>query len=159
MAEGTDAWRVLFVCSGNICRSPMAEGLARAYAMRRGRDLHAKSAGTLGIIGRPADPYAAAVCAEIGVDIYTHRSQGVASELIAWSDYVLVMEYAHAAFVRSKYPEVGEKLLLLGAFGKATEIGDPIGGWQFQFRWSRDEIKQAVETFIDRIPATRPVPR
>jgi protein-tyrosine-phosphatase len=156
VGDGAGAWRVLFVCSGNICRSPMAEGLALTYASRRGRAIEAKSAGTLGIVGRSADPYAMMVCQEIGVDIAGHQSQGLSSELIRWCDYAIVMEYAHAAFIRAKYPEVGEKLLLLGSFGGAMEIGDPIGGWKFQFRWSRDEIKKCVETFLDRIPAKKP---
>lgn len=151
MAESVEPWRVLFVCSGNICRSPMAEGLARSYAARRERVLEARSAGTLGIVDRPADPAAIGVCAELGVDIGPHRSQAITPELVAWADYILVMEYAHAAWIRAKYPAVGEKLLLLGTFGTTAEIADPIGGWRFQFRWSRDEIKKCVEAFVDRL--------
>ena len=147
-----EAWHVLFVCSGNICRSPMAEGLLRTYAEIRQRPVEVRSAGTLGIREAPADAYAVAVCAEIGVDLGGHRSQALTPELVAWADYVLVMEYAHAAVVRTMMPEVGEKVLLLGGFGRAMEIADPIGGWKFQFRWSRDEIKVAVEMFLDRLP-------
>lgn len=155
-AEGTAAprevWRVLFVCSGNICRSPMAEGLLRSYAEARQRGVEVQSAGTLGIRNAPADPYAVAVCAEIGVDLGAHRSQALTQELVSWADYILVMEYAHAAAVRGMNPDLGEKVLLLGGFGRAMEIADPIGGWKFQFRWSRDEIKVAVEMFLDRLP-------
>ena len=147
---------MLFVCSGNICRSPMAEGLLRTYAAARERPVEVKSAGTLNIIDVPADAYAVGVCAELGVDLGSHRSQGVTRELLAWADYILVMEYAHAAAVRALLPEVGEKVLLLGGFGRSMEIADPIGGWKFQFRWSRDEIKVAVEMFLDRLPAKPP---
>lgn len=156
MEETPVPWRLLFVCSGNICRSPMAEGLARESAARRGRRVESQSAGTLGIVGRPADPYAVAVCKELGIDLDSHRSQAVTPDLVAWSDYILVMEYAHAAVIRSRYPDIGERLLLLGGFGKNMEIADPVGGWKFQFRWSRDEIRQAVDTFLQRLPEKRP---
>lgn len=135
----------------------MAEGLARDYAARRGRRVETKSAGTLMLQDRAADPYAVAVCREIDVDLSQHRSQGVTDELIAWCDYALVMEYQHAATIRDRHPEVGEKLLLLGSFAGIMEVPDPIGGWKFQFRRSREQIKKCVEQFIDRIPPTPPV--
>ncbi len=135
----------------------MAEGLLRTYAEARQRPVEVQSAGTLGIRGAPADSHAISVCAELGIDLGAHRSQALTPELVAWADYILVMEYAHAAVVRSMNPAVGEKVLLLGGFGRAMEIADPVGGWKFQFRWSRDEIKVAVEMFLDRLPTKPPV--
>jgi len=130
----------------------MAEGLADAYAASRGRDILCRSAGTLGIVARPADPKAVAVCADMGVDISHHLSQGLDEELVEWAEFVLVMEFHHAQLVREHYPDVGDKLLLLGTFGGMGEIPDPIGGWRFRFRRSRDDIRRCVEGFVDRLP-------
>lgn len=144
--------RVLFVCSGNLCRSPMAEGLARAHAEARGLAVEFRSAGTLGIVDQPAEPNAVAVCAELGVSLADHRSQAVTDENTAWADLIAVMEYDHAKTLRENFPASHDKVVMLGTFGGVDEVADPIGGWRFQFRWSRDEIKRCVSTLVDRLP-------
>lgn len=133
----------------------MAEAIARSYAARRGRALEVRSAGTLGIVEAPADPHAVAVCREIGVDLEQHASQGVDEALIEWADYVLVMEFRHARELRERFPEIGDKLLLLGTFGGTMEIADPIGSYKFRFRRIRDEVRRCVELFVDRLPPAR----
>ena len=144
--------RLLFVCSGNLCRSPMAEGLARSYAADRGLPLEVRSAGTLGIVDQPAEANAIAVCDEIGVPLMDHRSQAVNPENTAWADLIAVMEVAHATHLRANFPTSHEKVVMLGSFGAVQEVADPIGGWRFQFRWSRDEIRRCVVALIDRLP-------
>lgn len=143
--------KLLFVCSGNICRSPMAEGLAETMGARRGIDVVARSAGTLGIHERTADAKAIRVCRSIGVDISAHRSQGVSADLVRWADHVLVMEYAHAAHLREFFPEVGDKLLMMGTFVGVAEIADPIGGWTWRFRRTRRQLEKALEAFFQRV--------
>jgi protein-tyrosine-phosphatase len=130
---------LLFVCTGNICRSPMAEGLAIAAGKRTGRTVGARSASTLGLVDRPADPHAVAVCQEIGVDV-------------EWADYILVMALHHASAVRDQFPEADHKVLLLGTLGGALEIADPIGKGRSRFRSARDEIKRCVDAFNARLP-------
>lgn len=144
--------RLLFVCSGNLCRSPMAEALARAYAADRGLAVEVRSAGTLGIVDHPAEAHAIAVCGEIGAPLHDHRSQAVDEENTAWADLIAVMEVAHATYLRERFPTSHEKVVMLGSFGGMHEIADPIGGWKFQFRWSRDEIRRCVAALIDRLP-------
>ena len=68
--------RLLFVCTANICRSPMAEGLARDYARRRQWPVEVRSGGVMGLIGKPAASNAVAVMREIGIDISNHQSGG-----------------------------------------------------------------------------------
>ena len=100
----------------------------------------------------PADPKAVAVCGEIGVNIDSHRSQGVTNELVDWADYILVMELRHAQYVREYHPQVGEtKVLMLGTFGGQYEIPDPVGGWKFQFRRSRKQIERCISGFLGRV--------
>ena len=145
------AHHLLFVCSGNICRSPMAEGITRIEAERRGFDVSVRSAGTLHINGRPADKHATAVCREIGVDISGHRSQGVSDELVEWADHILVMELHHAEFLRNSHEDLGDKVLMFGNFGGTYQISDPVGGWRYQFRSNRKLLQKCVEGLLERL--------
>lgn len=130
----------------------MAALLARDYATRRGWELETASAGVLGLKDRPADPGAVRAMAEIGLDLREHRSQGVDAELMRWADYVLVMELTHASELRRRFPEAEDKVLMLGNFGGKLEIADPLGGWRWRFRRSREEIQGCVEGFLDQLP-------
>lgn len=143
--------KLLFICSGNICRSPMAEGMARVFADQAGLDVEARSAGTLGIEGQPAHDRIVRACRRVGVELGGHRSQGLSAELIAWADRVLVMELAHAELVRERYPEVDEKMALLGIFGGLHEIDDPIGGWWFEYSRSVGEVERCVRGLLERV--------
>ena len=141
---------LLFVCSGNICRSPMAERLAEALGDEMGVPVRARSAGTLGIVDAPAASNAVKVCREVGIDLSDHRSQGLSPELLDWADHVLVMEYAHATHLREYFPQVGDKLLLLGMFAGVPEIEDPVGSWAWRFRRVRKRIDAGLRAFLVR---------
>ncbi len=147
-----EPWSLLFICTGNICRSPMAEGLAWNYGRQRGIPLTATSGSTLGLEDRPAHKHAVRVMSELGMDISEHRSQPITQDLIDSADHILVMEIQHAAKLRERFPSADGKIMLLGTYGGLIEIADPLGGWRRRFRKSRDEIRDCVETFIDRLP-------
>jgi protein-tyrosine-phosphatase len=144
--------RLLFVCSGNLCRSPMAEGFARVYAASRGQQLDVRSASSLGFDGLPAEANTVAVMREIGIDISSHRARPLTAEILAWADQVLVMDISHAQRVRELLPAAEEKTLLLGTLIGLLEIPDPMGGWKGRFRKTRDDIQRAVEAHLDRLP-------
>ena len=130
----------------------MAAGLATQAAARIGCPVIVRSASILGLDDYPADPNAVAVCTEIDIDLSGHRSQPLTDELIAWCDYILVMEYRHARQIGEAFPQIGERVLLLGSFAEAGEISDPLGGWKFRFRRTRDELSIAADSFINRLP-------
>lgn len=142
---------LLFVCTGNICRSPIAEGIAPVKGGSLGLTIDAKSAGTLGLQNKVADPKSVKVCKEIGIDISSHRSQGLTNELIEWSTYILVMERRHARHLRHHFPESQNKILELGTFGGLAEVPDPIGGWIFKFRKCRRQIDKCLQNFLEQI--------
>lgn len=144
--------RLLFVCTANICRSPMAEELSRLYADQRGWWVESRSAGTHAREGDPAAPNSERAIRELGGDLSAHRSQPVTDELVDWADRILVMELRHAQNVRSAFPAADAKLQMLGTFGGIMEIADPYGSWIFRFRSSRDEIRRCVEGLLDRMP-------
>lgn len=148
-----DSPHLLMVCTANICRSPIAEGLARAYAARRQRALEVRSASAAGFDGDPAHRNSIAVMQEVGLDIRPHRSQPVTEDLMAWADHVLVMELRHAADLRERFPEHADKVHLLGPFGGLMEVADPIGFWKEPFRTCREQLRRCVENFIDQLPA------
>ena len=144
--------RLLFICTGNICRSPIAEVIAIRRGEEIGVPIDARSAGTLGIENAPADPQMVAVASELGLDLSKHQSQEITDDLIAWADYVLCMEMAHVSHVREFYQDAGENTLLLGNFGGTMDIRDPHGSWfRVTYRKSRDEIARCVHRFVDGV--------
>ncbi len=144
--------RLLFVCTANICRSPMAEELARLYADDRGWMVEARSAGTHAREGDAAAPNSQKAIREVGGDLSAHRSQPVTAELVAWADRILVMELRHAQNIREQFAGADEKIQLLGTFGGLMEIGDPYGSWIFKYRSCRVDLKRCVEGLLDRLP-------
>lgn len=132
----------------------MAEGLAIAAGKASGRSVDARSASTLGLVDRPADPHAVAVCKELNIDIASHKSRPVLAEDVEWADYILVMALHHASAVRDAHPQADHKVLLLGTLGGALEIADPIGQGKTRFRSARDEIKRCVDALVSRLPSS-----
>lgn len=144
---------LLFVCSGNICRSPMAEYLARQHADVTGIDVEARSAGTLGLVNRPAEPKMVKVGAELGLDLTPHVCQPITDELVAWADRIYVMEIAHRGHLEEFHPGSRGKVELLGRYDGVDEIDDPIGAWfAFTFRKCRDQLQRCVKGALDRMP-------
>jgi protein-tyrosine-phosphatase len=108
--------RVLFVCTGNICRSPMAAGLFRFHLERAGCDgIEIASAGTWADAGNPATDPAQAVVAPRGVDLSAHRSRPLTAEELAGADLVVAMTSVHLREVAQMAPEAAGKVLLLKA--------------------------------------------
>ena len=127
--------KVLFICSGNICRSPMAAEYFRDRAAHSGLShVVVDSAGTLGIEGAPASAEAIEAMQEIGVDLRGHRSKGVTGAMIRTSDVIVVMSYDHQEQLIVRFADQGVRPFLLRAFERGTapdpnarEVADPMG--------------------------------
>ena len=127
--------RVLFVCSGNICRSPMAAEYFRHHAAQRGLShVIVDSAGTLGIEGSPASDEAIVAMREIGVNLSAHRSKGLTSEMLRNADLAIGMTRGHLEQMAQLDPQGRERQMLLRAFERGAEpnarargLKDPIG--------------------------------
>ncbi|MCI9273452.1 MAG: low molecular weight phosphatase family protein [Clostridiales bacterium] len=140
--------KVLFVCTGNTCRSPMAEGIFRKMTEEHGdgRRFYCMSAGLAAVEGEPPTEHAVAVCGEIGVDISKHRSKKI-SELgnLEAFDVFAVMTSTHAYVLRQAgVPEY--KLYVLPG-----EIPDPFGGDMNTYRICRERIQGALNALYTLI--------
>lgn len=142
---------ILFVCTGNICRSPIANGLCRKYLAEnlkcevdRLEEMGYKvdSAGTMAISGLKASSESVAFCAERGVDISVHRSRPLTKDLLRGCDYIYVMCRAHRQRVAGLRPEVIRQSRLLD---EGREIPDPIGGGKEVYQRCGTLIEEAVK--------------
>jgi glycine hydroxymethyltransferase len=147
---------ILFVCTGNICRSPMAEGLFRHLTAKMGGKYRAMSAGVGAVDGMPPSPYAIQALAELGIDISGIRSRALTAEMVKEADLIFGMTHGHANAVTLMYPQAAEKTFLLREFDDTLEeyekdIADPIGGSYPVYLKSRDEIEQGIFSMLKHL--------
>lgn len=121
--------KVLFVCTGNSCRSPMAAAIFEKMAKEQGLNVEVKSCGTATLPGLPASKPAVDVLRREGIDISAHKAVPIDSQLVNWADLILVMEERHRQQIIEDYPHCKEKVFLLTEFAnqEKRDIIDPIG--------------------------------
>ncbi len=143
---------ILFICTGNVCRSPMAEALFRRVVQGRG-EFRVLSAGIGAMNGQPPTPHSARAMQELGVDISAQRSRMLTAELVRSADLILGMTHGHTDTVTMLYPAASEKTFLLREFDETLEpyekdISDPIGSPYETYVECRDQIEQGIAALL-----------
>jgi protein-tyrosine phosphatase len=142
--------KLIFVCTGNTCRSPMAEGLLK-HLLGPDCGWEISSAGVCAANGYPASPNSVEAMREKGIQLAAHRSQHLSPELIERADLLVTMTRGHRDAIVSIAPESAGKVFLLKSFGIAqcpTDIYDPVGEALDVYRRVRDEIDAALPDLI-----------
>ena len=149
--------RMVFVCTGNTCRSVIAQALAKRLLEQAGRaDVSVDSAGVFAIAGMPASRQTDAVLQEAGLSCAAHRATPLSAEMVRDADLLLAMERFHIEEILRRVPEASGKTHLLGAYGaseedeRLVEIPDPIGKplevYEVCFRHIRDAVERVVKS-------------
>lgn len=151
-------YRVLVVCTGNTCRSPMGEALLRRLLADTGIEAEVRSAGTDAAPGWPAHPLAASVAGDAGLDLAPHVSQPLTRDLMRWADTVLCMSPRHV--VRALELDEAADVRLVTEFdpdAAGEGVVDPIGMDREVYERSFGVIRSSLESFVASL--TRGAPR
>lgn len=157
--------RILFVCTGNTCRSPMAAILARRKIKERGLDWQADSAGLYAMEGEPMTLAAISAVSnpakesDKDEEAVSHLAQSVTGEHVEQSNLILTMTAHHAWELRRRYPQFAGKIQALGAFVQQIpsepdpqyDIVDPYGGSDEQYRETAQQLNALLDLLLDRL--------
>lgn len=146
--------KILFVCTANICRSPMSEVILKEKLRKNGiTGISVSSAGLMDMGGGKAKEEALKTIESLGVDISYHRSRHLTADMVKDADMIVVMESDHRDKILNKYPEAKDKVFLLSNFGKEKgierDIIDPYGGSIFNYRVALMDINLYMDGIVN----------
>jgi protein-tyrosine-phosphatase len=146
---------VLFVCKGNICRSPFAASYLEAKLRQRNSPIEVLSAGLESTPGRKANPVASTVALQNHISLASHVTRPITDSLVRQADLIVVMEFMQSVELLRKYPDAQPKIFRLGDFhqGLAREIWDPYGGTHADFEFCFRMIGRCCDNLMGALTA------
>lgn len=143
---------IVFVCTGNTCRSPMAEVMLQAMLDEHDLPIRVESAGTHAEEGAHAAQSAQDVMEEEGLDLRGHRARPVRDDLVAAADLVLTMTRAHRDMVVGAYPEAADKTFTLKGFvGEDGDVADPVGFGLETYRATAGQLDRTLRAVVAKL--------
>jgi len=139
--------QLIFVCTGNTCRSPMAEGIFRMHHGEQETGLTVSSAGLFTMEGMPASGNAITAAKELGADLSAHRSRCLTPEMVQEARYLVCMTGTQYDTLCEQYPDCQDKIFTL----LPDDISDPFGGDLETYRRAAAEIDTGVQSIIRRL--------
>ncbi|NLZ38063.1 MAG: low molecular weight protein arginine phosphatase [Firmicutes bacterium] len=144
---------LLFVCTGNTCRSPLAQVIAARLLEKEGlSDWTVASAGLAALNGMSASRQALTVANTLGLDLALHQSRSLTEELAAKAELILVMTQAHKEMLLKILPQYGEKVFTLKEFiGQTGDIADPFGGSVAVYMETAQELQDLLQLAVKKL--------
>lgn len=142
--------KILIVCIGNICRSPMAEAILRKELEQKRQTAHVSSAGLGALVGYPADPWVQTLGAEAGFDVSNHRARQLTEQMVRESELILVMDANQQARIEQNMPWARGKVHRLGKWGE-FDVPDPVNQGRQAFEEALNLIKQGVDQWLEKV--------
>ena len=145
---------IIFICTANRCRSPMAAGILSRLTTDRGEDdrWQIESAGTWAAPDLPATALARSVSQAHGIDLSGHRARPLTGSLLHAADVILVMTRFHLEALRAEFPEVAEKTYLISQLiGQSFDIDDPVNGTVDDYQACFDDLSQILSQGYARL--------
>lgn len=143
--------RIVVVCTGNICRSPMGEALLREQLAAAGKPRQVISAGVGALIGHPADPMARELMLERGINIDSHLAQQATLPLLTSMDLILTMDQTHSDWINRKHPQLRGKVHKFLKWQGDRDVADPYRLPRSAFEKAREDIENGIADWLKRL--------
>ncbi len=142
--------KILVVCIGNICRSPVGEALLKHHFQQQKRNIMIASAGLAAMVNAPAAPFSIQIMDAAGIDIHSHRAQQLTEQMAREFDLILVMEQEHQKEIEALFPFARGKVFRLGHW-RNLNIPDPYQHPKTAFDKMVEDVRLCATDWIDKI--------